>query len=81
MMSRHTAAFIAAGLVALLGWPALTAHTASITASKHNLSATGPGTIKATTESEICVFCHVPHNSKPSGPLWNRDQPTGTYTV
>ncbi len=81
MMSRHTAAFIAAGIVALLGWPALTAHTASITASKHNLSATGPGTIKAATESEICVFCHVPHNAMPSGPLWNRDQPTGTYTA
>ncbi|VAW45953.1 Cytochrome c family protein, partial [hydrothermal vent metagenome] len=31
--------------------------------TKHNLSASGPGTLKATTESRVCVFCHTPHGS------------------
>lgn len=22
--------------------------------------------------TEICIFCHTPHNSSPQGPLWNR---------
>ncbi len=84
MIKRQLAAFaaagIAAGILALLQWAPLPAHAASINASKHNLSATGPSTIKAATESEICVFCHVPHNAKAAGPLWNRDQPAGPYT-
>ena len=29
--------------------------------TKHNLSVSGPGIIKAATEDEICIFCHVPH--------------------
>lgn len=40
--------------------------------TKHNLSTGGPGTVKATSEGEICVFCHAPHNTSPSGQLWNR---------
>jgi predicted CXXCH cytochrome family protein len=53
---------------------------ADIASSKHNLSATGPGTVKATGETQICVFCHAPHNSSPSAPLWNRRDPGSTYT-
>ena len=53
----------------------------SVTNSKHNLSISGPGTIKATSESEICIFCHTPHSSRPSGPLWNRNDPGTTYTL
>ncbi len=38
----------------------------------HNLSVTGPGTIKSPgAVDEICVFCHTPHNSLPVTPLWN----------
>ena len=80
MIKRQLAAFLVVGMMALLQWAGSTAQAASIVASKHNLSATGPGTIKAATESEICVFCHVPHNAKAAGPLWNRDQPAGPYT-
>ncbi|GKT12718.1 MAG: multiheme protein [Thiomicrorhabdus sp.] len=45
--------------------------------TKHNLSASGPGTLKATTESRVCVFCHTPHagtvnTGEASAPLWNR---------
>jgi predicted CXXCH cytochrome family protein len=45
----------------------------SIVYTKHNLSWTGPGTIKALTEDRICVFCHAPHNANPLTPLWNKN--------
>ncbi|MEK7684934.1 MAG: hypothetical protein AAB466_05895 [Verrucomicrobiota bacterium] len=43
----------------------------SIVNSKQNLSTSSPGAVKAVTESEICVFCHTPHNSSTEAPLWN----------
>ncbi len=54
-----------------------------IIATKHNLSTTGPGEIKAIIETRICVFCHTPHNAFPRTPLWNRElepQNYETYT-
>jgi predicted CXXCH cytochrome family protein len=56
-------------------------HSQSVVNSVHNLSVAGPGTIKATTETEVCIFCHTPHNSKPAGPLWNRNDPGVTYVL
>lgn len=53
---------------------------ADVASTKHNLSVSGPGTVKATAESQICIFCHTPHNSSPSAPLWNRRDPGNTYT-
>ena len=29
--------------------------------TKHNLSISGPGSITASVESRICIFCHIPH--------------------
>lgn len=57
--------------------------SATILNTKHNLSITNTaGTIKAQTETEICVFCHVPHGAAPEGkPLWNRNMPTSAYTM
>lgn len=80
MIKKPVAALAGAALMGILLWVGAPVQSASIIASKHNLSATGPGTIKATSESEVCVFCHVPHNAKAAGPLWNRDQPAGPYT-
>lgn len=57
-----------------------TSIPAGLATSKHNLSASGPGTVKATTESQMCVFCHAPHNASPSAPLWNKRAPGSTYT-
>ncbi len=47
--------------------------------SKHNLSVTGPGPVKAVTETQVCVFCHTPHNASPAQPLWNRQLSGATY--
>lgn len=44
---------------------------ASIVTTQHNLSISGPGPIKAVSETQICVFCHTPHKADSSGPLWN----------
>jgi len=53
----------------------------TIVSTKHNLSVSGPGTVKATSESEICIFCHAPHNARPDHPLWNKADPGLTYTL
>lgn len=59
----------------------LAMNSQSIVNSEHNLSVTGPGDVRANSESEICVFCHTPHNSLPSSPLWNKNDPGYTYTL
>ncbi|MBE0514619.1 cytochrome c3 family protein [Sulfurimonas sp.] len=60
----------------------LTQLPASIVNTKHNLSVSGAGSAKATSETEVCVFCHVPHFSQPVGkPLWNRSMPTTEYVM
>jgi hypothetical protein len=49
----------------------------------HNLSTTGPGTVTAVDQTQVCVFCHTPHGATnaPGAPLWNREISTQTYTV
>lgn len=67
---------VALALVAL--GPATTAGQGML-ASKHNLSVTGPGPVRAVSETQVCVFCHTPHNANPAQPLWNRQLPGQTY--
>lgn len=55
------------------------AYGLSVVNSKHNLSASGPGPVRAVRESGVCIFCHTPHNSSPRGYLWSRDEPSVTY--
>ena len=75
--------------------PAVAERISDIRGTRHNLSAApdgsgypGPGggtvpgrTIKATSETQICVFCHTPHAAT-SGtpPLWNRKVAGQGYT-
>jgi len=49
--------------------------------SKHDLSAYGPGPVRALDQDQICIFCHVPHNANPAAPLWNRHNPTTHYRI
>lgn len=56
---------------------------ADIVGTDHNLSTTGPGDVKAVANTQICYYCHVPHQAQEttdpavtSGPnnqppLWN----------
>jgi predicted CXXCH cytochrome family protein len=60
-----------------------TAHAqvpVSAPSNKHNLSVSGTGTVRSTGTTEICIFCHAPHNASPSAPLWNQTQSGVTYT-
>ena len=62
--------------------PVGAAKVADVANTKHNLSTSGPGSVKATSESQICVFCHTPHGAEsiPAAPLWNRKLSGATYT-
>jgi len=53
----------------------------SVRNTKHNLSVSGPGTVRAATETRVCVFCHTPHSSTAQAPLWNREDPGGSYQM
>lgn len=52
----------------------------TIVNSKHNLSISGPGNIKALSEDRICIFCHTVKRSNSSITyLWNRSIPAQVY--
>jgi len=53
----------------------------SVLGSKHDLSAAGPGPIKAATESRVCIFCHTPHRSTGDTPLWNHTMSSVTNYI
>ena len=82
MSSRRAITVLLVALVAFLNPPAEGARQSKIKDTKHNLSASGPGTTKADTESQICVFCHTPHgaNTATVSPLWNRASSGASYT-
>ena len=46
---------------------------AGVKGTKHDLSFSGPGPVKAVSETQICIFCHTPHNADPAYPLWNHE--------
>ncbi len=62
-------------------FPGATQAKTSIISTKHNLSASGPGDIRAQSETRICVFCHTPHNAVPSTPLWNKKIDPTSYVL
>jgi predicted CXXCH cytochrome family protein len=66
-------------LAAALGGPApARAQAGGILFSRHNLSVTGPGSVRSTSETEVCVFCHVGHGGTGLGQ--NRPDPTAAYS-
>ncbi len=69
-------------LAVLVSASALAQRVSDVRNTKHNLSVTGPGPVKATTETQLCVFCHTPHAATPGvTPLWNRALSSATYTA
>jgi len=56
------------------------AYGASIFNTKHNLSISGPGQLRAASETQVCIFCHTPHKGTRDIPyLWNRQDQTTSY--
>ena len=54
---------------------------ASVVNTKHNLSAAGPGTVKAATETDTCIFCHTVHRTTGETPLWSHTMSSVTNYV
>lgn len=66
-------------LLLLAALPAA-AQRLSVTESVHDLSPTGPGTVKAAS-GYACLFCHAPHNVlTEQTPLWNHQLSVQAYT-
>lgn len=69
-------------LVVLFAVPVMAAS--GIKSTKHNLGTTGKNAYtpyRADNTSQICVFCHTPHNATKAVPLWNRNNPGGTFKL
>jgi predicted CXXCH cytochrome family protein len=79
-MPRHV---IHAAAALLLALPATLAQPgpAQVAGTVHNLSVTGPGGVRSTSEAGICVFCHTPHSASTSAPLWNRYETATTFEI
>ncbi len=73
---------ITMGLLLLVNGPAVAQVISDVTNTPHNFSISGSGPVTATSESQICVFCHTPHAAEniPEAPLWNRQLSGATYT-
>jgi predicted CXXCH cytochrome family protein len=58
---------------------AASGRPSDVVGSKHDLSVSGGSSVKATSETQPCVFCHTPHNASPAIQLWNRPASSATY--
>jgi len=84
-MKAHPRHFgtLAVGLGLCL-WAALPARAPAqerVSDTLHNLSVSGPGEIRAVGETEVCKFCHIPHNAVVSRPLWGHTLSEAEYRV
>ena len=52
---------------------------AGVRDSLHNLSAGGPGGVKAVLADRICEFCHISHSARTDAPMWSRSESTAAY--
>ena len=59
----------------------LVAQHEGVLSTVHNLSVSGPGEIRAVSETQVCKFCHVPHNAELPAPLWGRPLSDASYEV
>jgi len=60
--------------------PALAQHE-RVASTRHNLSVSGPGEIRSLDETEICKFCHIPHNAIIPEPLWGHTLSKAQYVT
>jgi hypothetical protein len=53
----------------------------SVLGTLHNLSTSGPGEVRALDETEVCKFCHIPHNAVAPVPLWSHELSETQYEM
>lgn len=82
MNARHTRllAPILAGVLLASSAPLL-AQSSPIRGTKHNLSVSGPGDVRSTTETQICKFCHIPHSPVALTALWGHSLSNAQYVT
>lgn len=49
--------------------------------TKHNLSASGFGSVTASSENRVCIFCHTPHHATMENPLGSRPLSNAIYNL
>jgi hypothetical protein len=68
-------------LVAVVSASFLPAQQERVIDTVHNLSASGPGEIRALDETEVCKFCHIPHSAVAPQQLWAQRLSQTQYQV
>lgn len=81
LSSSATRSLVTTLFIVLVSVPSTHAQSAQVVNTVHNLSVSGPGPIKAMDEEQVCIFCHTPHEALPTAPLWNRNDPTTTFSI
>lgn len=74
-MKKVTVVTVAAAVVALSSASAMAqANNSNIINSRHNFNSVQPGSydVGFPKSTQICVYCHTPHNARMSVPIWNR---------
>lgn len=80
-MMRKLCICAVAGLVVMaLSLPGYATGPAGVAGTMHDLSAGNSSSPYQSDEDQICVFCHTPHGGSLDGPLWNRSNPTSTWS-
>jgi predicted CXXCH cytochrome family protein len=64
-----------------LGTQSATAAIGTIVGSKHDFSASGPSVDYKGTGTQVCVYCHAPHNGAGTTLLWNHAASAATYNL
>ncbi len=77
-MKTFKSVFVSVAVIGIVILPARVAQGA-IAGSKHDFTASGGYPIAGVTE--ICVTCHVPHQTKMNVPLWAHAMSTYSYTL
>lgn len=79
-MKRIIGLFLALSVVLFSG--SAMAADATIVGGPHDMtwSQQGFAAPTGTQSSEICIYCHTPHNASKTLQLWNRDSSTETFT-
>lgn len=80
-MTQHPRQFAVVFTWAVVGVATGLSAQTRVSDTVHNLSVGGSGSVRAAAESQICVFCHAPHNTRGAQPLWNRELPATSYTI
>ncbi len=66
-------------IAALLSAAHVSPAIAVVSATKHYLGMFTIYPVRSESTTEVCIFCHTPHNSDPSGPMWNQTIPGSVY--